>query len=110
RARGQLLAQVGSNRARQAGGESHVVHHARPFPIGTQRLNVRSDGVNTSLIRRVHARSREVVNISVQQQSQRTACIRFAQIQLQRMHLRESSEWQQLEPGDIFAVPVEQLR
>ncbi len=94
----QLAAEVGSDGARQAGGESHVVGDADPFagiacggtgvspvlPGGDARrsrnkgLDIRRGRLNPRLRRCVHPGRGEVLNLTVHEQSQRASAIRLA--------------------------------
>ena len=83
RAERQLAGQVGRDRARTAGGESHVVDDAHPLALCVERFDVRRDGLNLGLVSRVDARRREVLGDAVHQQNQRSAAVRLAQIEFE---------------------------
>ena len=102
---GSLSGQIGGHGAWAARGKTHVVHHADPFSIGVLRFHVRRHGLDAGLGRGIHAGGGEVFDFAVHQQPERAAVIGLAEIQFQRVHLREALERLGLEVAEITMRP-----
>ena len=111
RADGQFAAEIGGHGARPASGESKVVRHAYPLrvrivplrvvPFGNQGFDIRRERLQVRLIRRVHAGRGKVFDLAMQQQPERPAMIRLAQIEFQTVRLGESHERENFEIAEI---------
>src|SRR5207248_4263633 len=97
----QLAAQIRSHRARAASRESQIINDFLPSAVWTKRFDVRRDSLNASLICRIHPSCCEVFNFTVQQQPERPATIRFAQVEFETVQLCETLKRRRLEVAEI---------
>src|SRR2546422_3800041 len=98
---GKASAEIGDHSAWKAGGETHVVDHANPFPVRVERFHIGRDGLYAGLIRSVHSGGCEVFNLSMQQKPERAAAVGFSKIEFETVQLGETFEREQFEIADI---------
>src|SRR5690242_17334227 len=96
-----MSAEVGNHSARKAGGETHIVDHAMPFPFRVERLHIGRDGLYARLIGGVHSSGGEIFNLSVQQQPECPTTIWLAKIQFEAVQLGEAFKWKQFKIADV---------
>ena len=95
---GQLAGEVGGHGARAAGGEAHVIDHAHPLAVRiVQRFHIRRDCLHAGLRRGVHAVRGKIFDFAMQQQPQRAAAVRLAQIERQTVRLGKALKLRQRE-------------
>src|SRR5580704_15280385 len=95
RARGQLPCQVGGHSSRPTGRKAHVVDDTNPLSLGVERLDVRSDGLDSGLRCSVHAVGGVIFDLAVKQQPERPTGVRFAEIEFERVQLGETRKLSQ---------------
>ena len=97
----ELAGKIGGHGARAACGETHVIYHAAPFPVGSECFHVWSDGFDTCLIRCIHSRCGKVFDLTVKQQPEWATVVRFAKVEFQAVQLGEAFERSELEIANI---------
>ena len=104
----ELSRQIGDSGSREAGGETHIIHHSNPSAVCVHSFEVWSDRINARLPGCIHRVRHEILDVAIKQQTQRASLIGIGQFDLNRMQLREPFVGQQIKAGHVAPVTSEQ--